>query len=136
LAKQFLTPLIAKLLTGLSLPTSPSDAANKQYVDSVAAPTEHTIVAPFGTVTELMRTPVSGIESLLVVVDIKPPSGVGESYHSFLKPDGAIVHDTCFAQIGEVSYVNITYIISGTDLVATVINTSATDNVVVTVRLV
>lgn len=135
MAKQFLTTLIAELLTGLKIPTNPTDAASKEYVDSVSSRQEFIVVAPANSVTELMRIPVDGILSLVALVDIKPPNVSGESYHVLIKPNGTIVDSTCYAQINNVSYISITYIILGTDLVASVINTDLTNNVVVNIRI-
>lgn len=136
MAKVFLTPLFAKLLTGLNLPTQDSDAASKAYVDTKTADIEYTAVCPASSVTELARIPAVNMSSLLSIIDITPASGVGESFHSFIKPIGGIVNDTCFARIGNVQYIEVTFFLSGTDIVVSVINTDTTNNVITNMRIV
>lgn len=134
MAKKFLVPVTAQKVTGLSLPVNETDATNKLYVDNLVNPIYSAVVLPNNT-AEIYREPISGVNSVLFIVDVIPPAGIdGESFHSFAKPLTGTVGYTVSNYIGNNAFIQLDYYIDGSDIIGVITNTNAINTVTVDMR--
>ena len=131
--KRFLVPIQVDQVTGLSLPTELSDAANKEYVDTrLSVVIYQAAVAPLNS-EEVMRVSATGVKSALLVIDADYDNGTSSSFQLFAKIVGTTVHWTISSKLGDNlnSTLGIDLTINSGDLVVTASNTHGTSIVTV-----
>jgi len=137
MAKVYLSDIVVDRVTNLALPTQPSDAANKEYVDATVNEgiVTYMVSAQPSVTTELMRVPYASVRSITGIVDIQNSFTYGMSYQVMARKMGNdIIYNTNHV-IGSDSGITVVFRLDGTDMVADVINTYASASVDVYLRL-